>query len=231
MCGRYALYDTDKLKDRFELPDEEVAEIEDDLRARYNVAPSQTMPAITEEDGHRHIEFMRWGYMPPWAKDSRSVFKYKTFNARSEDIFRKPTWKSAVRHRRCLVPSNGFYEWKATPSGKQPYFIHPTDQPLFAFAGVYGTWKDSEGVEWHDYAIITTAPNHDMENIHNRMPVILHPDEEDSWLDASLDEPETIEEFMHPYDDGRLDIYQVSRQVNSSRTEDTEALIGPLNSK
>ncbi len=230
MCGRYTLYQTGELRQRFGLDEAEIEEIEDDLKARYNIAPSQILPAIIEKDDKRHIELMQWGYMPHWAKDQKSVFKYKTFNTRSEGVFDKPTWKSAILHRRCLVPSNGFYEWKATPTGKQPYFIRPKDQELFAFAGIYGEWRDSQGASWNTYSILTTRPNKEMEAIHNRMPVLLHPTDEDRWLDPTSDKPSSIQDMMRPYDDGMLEYYEVSREVNTSRV-DGETLIGPIGSK
>jgi putative SOS response-associated peptidase YedK len=230
MCGRYTLYQTGELAERFDLVEDEIQEIEADLKDRYNIAPTQILPTITERDSKKHIELMRWGYLPPWAKDERTVFKYKTFNARSEGIFEKPMWKRAIRERRCLVPSSGFYEWKDTPYGKQPYFIHPKDQGLFAFAGIYGSWKDAEGIEWHTYSILTTDPNHEMVEIHNRMPVILHPDDEDIWLDANTTDRNTISELLQPYEDGMLDMYEVSRDVNTSRV-DSKTLIGPVHAK
>lgn len=230
MCGRYSLYTTDKLGDRFHLEDADIAEITDDLKERYNIGPSQIVPAIIEDESKRRIELMRWGFLPRWAKDTKTVFKYKTFNARAEDIFNKPTWKNAIRHTRCLIPANGFYEWRASPSGKQPFFIHPKDQQLFSFAGVYGAWTDEEGNEWDTCSIVTTNPNKDMESIHDRMPVILEPADEERWLNPDNETPETIAGLMQPYPDGMLEIYPVSREVNTTRI-DKDTLVLPVNSK
>jgi putative SOS response-associated peptidase YedK len=128
------------------------------------------------------------------------------------------------------VPANGFYEWKqGGDGGKQPYFIHPTDQDLFAFAGLYGSWKDQDGNEWETYSIITTTPNREMQDIHTRMPVILHPDDEGRWLDQSNDSPDDIADMLRPYEDGKLEIFQVSREVNANRV-DNDTLVTPLNS-
>lgn len=231
MCGRYTLYQTEEFRDRYKVDQQEVNELLDQLKKRYNISPSQILPTIRQDDKKQnHIDMMRWGYMPFWAKEPKDVFKYKTFNARSEGIFEKRTWKDAIISRRCLVPSTGFYEWKKTDTGKQPYFIRPKDQEVFSFAGIWGSWKDAEGLEWHTYSIITTTPNKDMTGIHDRMPVILHPDEEDLWLDLANDNPDDIAQLMRPYEDRKLEIYEVSRDVNTSRI-DAETLVLPINSK
>ncbi len=230
MCGRYTLYDLDVLPERFEADERSYAKLRGDLKQRYNIAPSQSVPTVISDGNTRRIELMKWGFIPRWASDPKAAFKYKTFNARSEDIFNKPTWKTAIRHSRCLVPSNGFYEWKDAGDGKQPYLIRPSDQELFAFAGLYGTWKDPNGNDWEMYSIITTTPNAEMTDIHTRMPVILHPDDEARWLDPSNDAPEDIADMLAPYDDGTLEIFEVSRNVNTTRT-DEETLVTPLNSQ
>ncbi len=231
MCGRYTLYQTGELSDRFKVDQKETEALYEDLKQRYNISPTQILPTVVEKDDKRHLELMRWGFMPVWAKKPGDVFKYKTFNARSEEIFDKATWKNAIRHSRCLVPSNGFYEWRDTPTGKQPFFIRPKDQELFAFAGLYRTWKDpADGMEWGTYSIITTSPNQEMESIHKRMPVILKPKDETRWLEPANDSPESIADLMQPYDDGMLEIVEVSRAVNTSRT-DNDTLIHPLNSQ
>jgi putative SOS response-associated peptidase YedK len=231
MCGRYTLYKSEELVNRFNIDQKDFDELYDQLKKRYNVSPSQVMPAVVQkDDSHNGLDMMRWGYMPVWAKDPRDVFKYKTFNARSEEIFEKRTWKDAIRHRRCLIPANGFYEWKATDTGKQPYFIHPKDQDLFAFAGIWGTWADTDGRKWGTYSILTTSPNKEMRDIHTRMPVIVRPADEARWLDSDSTEPEDIADIMNPYQDDALEIYEVSRDVNTSRI-DQDTLVLPLNSQ
>lgn len=215
MCGRYTLYTTDELEDRYRV------EVSDAIRANYNVAPSQTMPVITQ-DG---LEMMRWGLIPPWAKDEK--IGYKMINARSETIFEKATWKKPVLNRRCLIPANGFYEWQKRPEGKQPFYIHLPDNELFSFAGLWETWKH-DGKEWHTYSIITTRPNNEMESIHDRMPVILHKDDEAQWLAA--DTEEDIKALLEPYTNGVLETYEVSTNVNTVKVND-KTLIGPINSQ
>ncbi len=130
-------------------------------------------------------------------------------------------WKGAVAHHRCLVPSRGFYEWK--PIGdhvKVPYFIHPKDQALFAFAGIYSVWHDVEGKPLYSFSIMTTEPNRDMEHIHDRMPVILTPEHETRWLDLQYSEREQLAGLLVPYEDGMLEMYTVSEEVNSTYHND-----------
>lgn len=215
MCGRYTLYSTDELEDRYRV------EVSDAIRANYNVAPSQTMPVITI-DG---LQMMRWGLVPPWAKDEK--IGYKLINARSETVFEKPMWKKPIMHRRCLVPADGFYEWKKIDSTKQPYFIHLNEGSLFSFAGIWETWKH-DGKEWQTYTILTTTPNEEMKSIHDRMPVILHRDDEAQWLSA--DSEEDIKVLLRPYANGKLKTYTVSAEVNAVKVNDG-SLIKPVNSQ
>lgn len=226
MCGRYALFQVERLTERFSLANT----LDGGTRPRYNIGPSQTEPVIIDRHDARTAETMKWGFVPKWAKDTSSVFRYKTFNARAEGIFEKAMWKNAIRYSRCLVPANGFYEWKQTDDGKQPYYIRPKDEELFAFAGVYGTWRDQEGVDWGTYSIITTTPNDQMAPIHDRMPVILRREDEALWLDPSNDDMDLLTSLMCPYPDGQLAVDEVSRDVNTVRIDEAR-LIMPLNSK
>jgi putative SOS response-associated peptidase YedK len=191
------------------------------------------MPVIIQKDDKRVVESMKWGLIPHWAKDDK--IGYKLINARSEGAFDKPTWRGPVKHHRCLVPAHGFYEWKVIEGSKtkQPYFIRPQDQELFAFAGVYDTWRDPGGNEIRSYSIMTTEPNAEMTGIHNRMPVILHPDDEGLWLDPSLEERDVLEALLQPYEDGKLEMYEVSRDVNVVRNGEQygDKLIYPINSQ
>lgn len=215
MCGRYTLHTTDELEDRYRV------EVSDAIRANYNVAPSQTMPVITQ-DG---LRMMRWGLIPKWAKDEK--IGYKLINARSETVFEKPMWNGIVKQRRCLIPANGFYEWKKQDDGKHPYYIHLKDQAIFSFAGLWETWEHN-GKIWETYSILTTSPNKEMESIHERMPVILHKDDEEQWLAA--DNQEDIQVLLKPYTDGKLDTFEVSKEVNTIKINN-DTLIGPINSK
>ena len=224
MCGRYTLFQTEQLRERFALANG----LPKGVKPRYNIGPTQMEPVIIDRNGTPSAELMKWGFVPRWAKDTNSIFRYKTFTARSEGIFDKAMWKKAIRYSRCLVPANGFYEWKTIDGGKQPYFIRPKDQELFAFAGLYGTWQDPEGVDWGTYSIITTEPNKDMRGIHNRMPVILRPEDEAIWLDSSLDDMNTIYDLTRPYPDGDLLIHEVSKDVNTIKVDEAR-LVLPIN--
>ena len=215
MCGRYTLHTTDELEERYRV------EVSEAIRPNYNVAPSQTMPVVTS-DG---LSLMRWGLIPKWAKDEK--IGYKLINARSETVFEKPMWKGIVKQHRCLVPANGFYEWQKREAGKQPFYIHFPDERIFSFAGLWETWLH-EGKEWQSYSILTTSPNQEMEPIHDRMPVILHPDDEAQWLAADTEEDITV--LLAPYESGVLETYGVGTEVNAVRVND-KTLIDPINSK
>ncbi len=210
MCGRYTLAKVEKLKSRFQVVAPST------LEPNYNVTPGQMMPVIKSgNSGPPVMALMKWGLVPFWAKDPK--IGYRLINARDDGIFDKPTWRKSILRRRCLVPADGFYEWKASKEGKVPFFIHPKQVDIFSFAGIWDLWKDSEGRELESYSIITTNPNKEMTKIHDRMPVILSPDDEAAWLDGSLDSRVDLEQFLHPYSDGFLEMYEVSDEVNSPR--------------
>jgi putative SOS response-associated peptidase YedK len=214
MCGRYALYDFQELYDEYLVPKDF------DMSPIYNAAPTQIMPVITR-DG---LQMMRWGLIPEWAKDEKIGFRL--INARSESVFEKPIWKSLITKTRCLIPANGFYEWQRRADGKQPYFIHAQDTRMFMFAGVWTRWQHNHRA-WQTYSILTTTPNKEMAPIHDRMPVIVHKDDEAQWMSA--DKREDIEPLLKPYHDNALRLFEVSRAVNVAMVND-QTLILPINS-
>jgi putative SOS response-associated peptidase YedK len=222
MCGRYALYRTGELEQDFHAEPPSFVP-----RDSYNIAPGQEQPIVRESGGRRSITAMKWGFVPPWAKDTR--VGYKMINARAEGLFDKPTWRGPAQHQRCLVPASGFFEWRPGTTGhpKQPFFIHPTDQVQFAFAGLYSRWHRGEPDELTTYSITTTQANRDMATIHDRMPVILHPDHWDIWLDPELTDRDVLTELLHPYEDGKLSLYAVSPDVNSVQ-HNSDYLVQPL---
>lgn len=227
MCGRYTLHQkTDAIAKRFNL-----ARTPAIVSENYNVAPGQLMPVITEDEQGRHFELMKWGLVPVWAKDPK--MGCKLINARSESIFEKPMWRNVIKRKRAIIPADGFYEWKKStdPKGrKQPFYIHPKQTELFGFAGIWESWKNPDGQEIKTYSIITTEPNKEMRTIHDRMPVILHAEDEASWLSpAHNDDRGAIESLLLPYEDNGLEIYEVSADVNAVQNN-TKELVYPLGS-
>lgn len=206
-----------KLSEMFKVKSEQTQLI---AKENYNVTPGQFMPVVIADEIKRHLVSMKWGLIPFWAKDIK--IGYKLINAKAETIFEKPMWKSAVLHHRCLVPANGFYEWRVKDDGtKVPFFIKPKYADLFSFAGIYSTWKDVEGKELQSFSILTTEPNKEMAPIHDRAPVILTQSEETNWLNhLNNDHQDRLEKLLHPYHDGGLEIYKVSTDVNSPLIND-----------
>lgn len=223
MSIRYALYDTKNLSDRFT---PEVG-LPKGIKPRYNINPTDMSPVVVVREGKPVVEQMKWGFIPHRAKDSNGVFRYKTFNAKSESIFDKTTWQSVIRTQRCLVPANGFYEWQTADGKKQPYFIHLPDNKLFAFAGVYGSWTDPDGREWGTFAIVTTESNDDVSHLTDRMPILVHKDDEATWLDPTIYDATSLYDIMRPCPNNVLQMHAVGTEI-SSRKVDTASLITPL---
>jgi putative SOS response-associated peptidase YedK len=216
MCGRYSLEQAAKIDSKMRgliNPD-----LVKSVKNNYNVAPTQTMPVVVAHEGGKQLELMHWGIPRVLGKD----LVKELINTRSDKAFER-FWGNTVLHHRCLIPASGFYEWKAKADGKHPFYIHPKDQELFAFAGIWSEWKDKDGKVMKTYSIMTTEPNKEMQAIHTRMPVILHEEDYDAWLtpDDSRDE---IEPLLRPYQDGGLEIYEVNKDVNSVRNNSSELL-------
>jgi putative SOS response-associated peptidase YedK len=225
-CGRYVLKsNAEDIAKHYNL-----AQPPPGLKPNYNVAPGQILPVVTAGGGQNRLEMMKWGLVPFWAKDPK--IGYKLINARDDTIFEKPVWRSVILRKRALIPADGFYEWQKPADAKapkRPFLIRPRQTGLFSFAGVWDSWKDAEGLEWKTYSIVTTSPNKEMASIHNRMPVILRPEDEPAWLDPANDTRATVEPFLHPYEDKGLNIFEVSTEVNATRNNDAK-LILPINS-
>jgi putative SOS response-associated peptidase YedK len=222
MADRYTLFEIDKLRDRFHLTNGVPAGV----RKSYNIAPTQLGSVIVNRDGVNVLEQMKWGFVPAGAKDTNSVFRYKTFLAKSEGIFSKPTWADSIRYSRCLIPANGFYEWQQTVDGKLPFYIRPTDQDLFAFAGVHSQWTDPAGKVWGTYAIVTTLHDRYPKKPLQR-PIILSPNDEAEWLNPAVDDLNTLYGIMRPMSDDMLHIHQVSSDVKNVKAN-SERLILPI---
>ena len=222
MCGRYTLYGDDHLVERFNLATQPSFVSKDS----YNIAPRQRLPIVyTDDSQQRTAQLMQWGYIPPWSKDVKK--ERRPINTRAETVFTSPMWRSAVAHHRCLVPARGFYEWKSEVTGKQPYYITPKTHDIFAFAGIYSIWYDAEHHPLYTFSILTTHPNAQMAKVHDRMPVILLPEQESAWLNPTYRDQEQLAGLLEPYKDNGLEIYAVSSEVNTPRNNRKE-LLEPL---
>ena len=212
MCGRFSIFaDPERLAERFQaaLPAEPLA-------PRYNAAPSQSQPVLLNEDA-RLIQVLRWGLVPFWAKDP-SVGD-RMINARAETLVEKPSFRTALQRRRCLVLADGFYEWQKTAQGKTPMRIALKSGQPFAFAGLWETWKSPEGEPLRTFTIITTSPNALAAPIHDRMPAMLLPEHEALWLDNSAGQQRWLE-VLRPYPAELMLAYPVSRRLNSPANDD-----------
>jgi putative SOS response-associated peptidase YedK len=212
MCGRYVIRaPTKTIAKMHRVFDAPLFE------ARYNVAPTQSVPIVRAKDGTREMVLVRWGLIPSWAKDAN--IGYRLINARADTVATKPSFRSAFKRRRCLVPADGFYEWKKGRKVKQPFYIHRKDEEPFAFAGLWESWENPEdGKEVQSCSLITTEANKLMAPIHDRMPVILDPSACDQWLDA--DEPVSdLHSLLKPFPPAELTAYPVSLYVNSPKNQ------------
>jgi putative SOS response-associated peptidase YedK len=215
MCGRYTLSTpAGRLAEEFQL-DSTV-----EIPPSYNVAPTQQVAAVLEDEGGRRLEMLRWGLVPSWADDPE--IGVRMINARSETAPEKPSFRRAFRGRRCLIPADGFYEWKREDGGKQPYYFRMQDGRPFAFAGLWESWEKGDG-DLRTCAILTTRASSVLQGIHDRMPVILPRDAYNAWLDPDADREE-LGELMIPYPGADLETYPVSRFVNSPRNNDERCI-------
>ena len=194
---------------------------------KYNIAPTQPVPTVVVITGkdNRAFRLMRWGLIPHWAKDLK--MGSRMINARSETVAEKPSFRSALKKRRCLIIADGFYEWKKLPGGhKQPHHIRRKDGQPFAFAGLWGTWESPDAEVIESCTILTTEANELIAEIHNRMPVILDPKNYDLWLNPSVQEAEAVLPLLKSAAAQSMTIVQVSSLVNSP-ANDRQACIKP----
>lgn len=219
MCGRaYALFTADELAGRYLRTG---AAGVPPFAPNYNLAPTQRTPVVREVDGVREIALLRWGLVPSWAKELK--IGASMINARAETIAEKPSFRSAFRARRCLVPLSGFIEWQRAGTQKRPFAIHLQEPAIMSVAGIWERWVDPTGEAVQTFAVITTEANGFMVPIHDRMPVILEPRDEDTWLSADTD-PAALHALLAPCAEGRLTAYEVSSLINSPRHNAAELL-------
>ena len=221
MCGRFTLYHTpEEVAERFEA--DGVLETE----ARYNIAPTQNISVVTQ-NGTRHLSAYHWGLIPSWAKEPS--IGSRMINARAETLPEKPSFRTALSRRRCLIPADGFYEWQVTGGSgpkpaKTPTYLHRKDSGLFAFAGLWDEWHAPDGSPLRSCTIITTTPNSVVAAIHDRMPVILRPEDEQFWLDLAVTSARDLLPLLVPYPSDAMEAYPVSRRVNIPTVDDPELL-------
>lgn len=220
MCGRYRLSRRKQIIEEYF----DSAPWEEDWNPRYNIAPTQSIPIVRQNQREpiRDFSLVHWGLIPSWAKDLSGAASM--INARSETAATKPAFREAMKLRRCLVPADGFYEWQRRGSAKQPFCFEVGDGGLFAFAGLWERWRDPSGQSVKTCSILTTAPNAVTSAIHDRMPIILDRDSYDLWLDPGMQNVAAISELLKPYDARLMRCYPVSTRINHVANDDEECL-------
>lgn len=222
MCGRYSLLCIDDLGNRFRVHNPMIG-----ARSRFNIAPGSEAPVITRAEGDTRITAMRWGLVPHRA--DVLVHAPVSINARAETLAEKPLFRHLIRNRRCLVPASGFFEWKTEGKKKVPYYFRLTGTPLFAFAGLYTTVPGADGRNISGYTIITTAPNSLVATVHNRMPMILAREHEETWLADGPVSHADLSDMLSPCPAGDMTVTRVSSLVNNPAI-DNEQVVRPLSS-
>ncbi|MBC8138499.1 MAG: SOS response-associated peptidase [Fibrella sp.] len=220
MCGRFTLHhDADAIVERFDVHETVVS-----VAPRYNIAPQQTVPVIVAPQSERILDSFRWGLVPGWAKDA--AIGQKMINARSETLAEKPSFRTALVRRRCLIPADGFYEWERHADGsRHPVHFRLNGGEPFAFAGLWEEWQDPQGENaLRTCTIVTTSANETVGRVHDRMPVILARDAEEIWLDMSVRDTDLLRSFFVSYPDREMEAFSVSRRVNSPTNEGPELL-------
>lgn len=220
MCGRFVLIASpETIQQSFDL-----TTVPAELPPRYNIAPTQAVAVITNETP-RGLTFLKWGLIPSWSKDPSAAARM--INARSETASEKPSFRTAFRRRRCIIPADGFYEWQQRGTDKIPMFIHLRDRNLMGMAGIWEIWQSPDGSEVRTCSILTTGANDFMRNFHERMPVILSPEDYNLWLSPKEEPVPVLQNLMQPYLTEAFTAYEVSKAVNKP-VNDSAALIEPI---
>lgn len=210
MCGRFVTnIPAEVIKKKFNL--REVPHLE----PHFNVTPTQLVAVIRNDGELNQLDLLKWGFVPSWSKDLS--FGSHLINARSETVSEKPVFRHAIKYRRCVIPSSGFYEWDHRDGKKQPYCIQMADHSPLCFAGIWETWKAPDNSVIETFAILTTAANKLVAPLHDRMPVILHPDSFPLWLSKNMHDPEQLQQFYLPYPAEEMNAYKVPDLINNPR--------------
>ncbi|URD48778.1 SOS response-associated peptidase [Chroococcidiopsis sp. CCNUC1] len=217
MCGRFTLSQpAEAIASTFQLS------LIPELAPRYNIAPTQPVPTILSDGDRRRFQMLRWGLIPSWAKDAS--MGAKMINARAETVAEKPAFRSAFRRRRCLVVADGFYEWQSQKGKKQPFYFRLQDGQPFAFAGLWETWQAPDGEKIDSCTLLTTTANSLLRSVHDRMPVILKPEDYNQWLDPQIQEPDELQPLLQPYSSEAMVSYPVSTKVNKPTNDSLECI-------
>jgi putative SOS response-associated peptidase YedK len=218
MCGRYLIITTPEAMRAFfrylEQPN---------FPPRYNVAPTQPIPVVRTFEGVRQFALVRWGLIPAWVKEPRGFSL--VINARSDNVLDKPALRNAMRRRRCLIPADGFYEWKAEGDRRRPFAVRPRAGGPIAFAGLWETWTGPNGEELETAAIVTTQASRALRPLHDRMPVVLAPEAYDMWLDCRAVDAQIASALLAPAPDNFFDAYEISPAVNRVTNDSPELLV------
>ncbi len=222
MCGRFGQYNLsyELLRRVFRIDNEP------DLTSTYNIAPSREALIVGEnpQDDRRSAQYLRWGLIPSWVDDPKE-FDLNLINARAETVHRKNSFRKPFHRQRCVVPARGFYEWKSTESGKQPYWIQPEGEDLFGFAGLWDVWIDEDEEESvRSFTILTREVNDELAELHDRMPVILNSDRYDDWLDPDRHKTGELQSMTKEGYEGSIDYYPVSPAVNNPEFDEPECV-------
>jgi putative SOS response-associated peptidase YedK len=220
MCGRFRIAKKKEILEEV-FGTEDVAD-QEDWNPRYNVAPGQEIAVVRQDAANpvRLLSSMRWGLIPSWAKDAN--MGYKMINARSETAADMPAFREPLRSRRCLIPADGFYEWKREGKQKLPFCFTLVDESVFAFAGLWDEWKSAQDPLIATCSILTTTPNRLMQDVHDRMPVILERDAYELWLDPGFKRVKELQPLLKPYPAEAMRRYRVSQRVNQVKNDDPE---------
>lgn len=221
MCGRFNLFTS------IEIITEElnVERVLFDPPPRYNIAPTQTVAAVIEDENGRAVDGVKWGLVPPWSKDGSE--SSSLINARSESLFEKPSFKGPVLAKRCAIPADGFFEWAHTKAGRYPYYIHRADGAPLYMGGIYEDWRAPGSENVRSCAIVTMAADKELSAVHDRMPLLLDRERARAYLDRSVSDRPSVERLLTGPHGLKLEVYRVGTEVNSASVEG-KGLIAPL---
>ena len=223
MCGRFVMELTPELlASVFGTPKVPT------LVPNYNIAPTQLVLIVHQVSDHRTLDIMKWGLIPPWAKDP--AIGSQMINARSETVAEKPSFRHAIKYRRCIVPASGYFEWQHEGKVKIPYYFRMKDKSPLGLAGIWEEWKAPDDTLLQTFSILTTTANKIVAPVHDRMPVIIPPDEYSTWLSKHITNPEQLRALYQPFPADLLESYPVSDKVNSPRNNEPENIQRSLQS-